>query len=411
MPTPIVIASLALSSPVAAEAVTAAAVSDRARYALWELLPLGLDDETADILLAMLRSELFEIAGDRLVLSPQAIEPGLRRRVDACEDRVACLAEASGAFGADRVIYGVVTNLGDHYSMSLKLLDTRLRRVIGRETAQLSGARDQLLQQIEILLFKLVAPERLLGELALDIDLAGAEVLVDGESVGTTPLSPATVKLGEGKHSLKVTSPVIEDYFTFFDIHYGKTTRVSVDATRIREVRAELASAPVSIGPAGVALKAGYGANFGKVASPAFALEVSTGVPILARGLSVAVEVGYAWSESSGTVAGGERVTTSVRAMPLLVRTTYELPVAPAPYLCAGLGAAVVRREIASASSGRERATGAELAVAGGAGVLWRVGPGGALLEVTWTHTFADPDNVRGNVGGLRGVAGYRLEL
>lgn len=417
MSTPMVIGVVcALAAPAQAqEVINAAAVTtvqDKARYALWELLPLGLDDETATILLAMLRTELAEIVGERLVLSARAVEPGLRRRIDDCDDRVACLAEASGAFGADRVIFGVVTNLGDHYNMSLKLLDVRGRKVIGRETAQLSGERNQLLEQIEILLYKLIAPDRLLGELALEIDLAGAAVLIDGEEVGTTPLATPSLKLGEGKHSLKVSSPVIEDYFTFFDIHYGKTTHVSVDATHIKAVTAELESAPPPVGPIGVALKVGYSANFGKVATPAFAVEAGFGLPVLLRGLSFSIEAGYGWSDSElDARGGGESVSISVWSLPVLARVTYELPVSPTPYVCGSLGAAIVHREISSASSGRETEDGAELAFGGGAGVIVRLGPGGIIAEVTWTQTVGEQENIRGNLGGLRGVAGYRLEL
>jgi hypothetical protein len=409
-----------LAIPAAAqEVITATSVApankqDRTRYALWELLPLGLDDDTATALLGMLRGELKKIVGERLVLSARAVEPRLRKRVDDCEDKVACLAEASGAFGADRAIYGVVTNLGDHYNMNLKLLDVRSQSVVGRETAQLSGDSNQLLQQIEILLYRLIAPDRLLGELALDIvDLDGAEVEIDGNQVGTTPLTKPSIKLGEGKHSLKVSSPVIEDYFTFFDIHYGKTTHVKVDATHIRQLQAELEGAR-SVGPYGVGLKAGFSTNFGKVATPAFALELGTELPIVLRGLAFSVEVAYGWSETEATADGvDERVKTSVWSLPVMARFSYELPVDPAPYGFVSVGTAITYREISSPTSGREASGSADLAFGAGAGFIWRVGPGGFLAEVSWIQTkgMGDPESVRGNLGGLRGSAGYRLEL
>ena len=128
----------------AAEAISAAAVrapgvaaqpKSNLRYALWELVPLGIDEATANALLDMLRGELEKVVGDRLVLTARGVDPDVRHAVDDCDDKVACLVEATAAFGAHRAIYGVVSNIGNEYNMSLKLLDVRQRQVIATDIA------------------------------------------------------------------------------------------------------------------------------------------------------------------------------------------------------------------------------------------------------------------------------------
>jgi hypothetical protein len=386
---------------------------DRARYALWELLPLGLDEHTTVILSGMLRGELEELVGDRLVVSVRDIDSETRRRVDDCPQRIACMAEASGAFDAQRVVFGVVTNLGDNYNMGLKLLDVQRRKVVARQSSTLSGDRKQLLEQIRILLYKLVAPNRLLGELVLEMDLPGADVYIDGEHIGKTPLPKPTL-VGEGEHSLKVASPVTEDFLTFFTAYHGKPTRVVVNVKRIPVVEAEL-TRPLEqrVGPIEMAPKVGYVHNLGKVGSPVFVLEVACGVPVLVEHLALSIEGSFAWKEWKKRAAGAdEKVTTSLWSMPVVARLSYTVPIDPMLIsFGAGGGVALVNRAIASESSGRLVTRELEPAVSGALELGWGVGSGRLFIEVVYTHTLSANNEVTGNAGGLRVAAGYRFEL
>ena len=390
----------------------AAPESDKLRYALWELVPLGLDEGTADAMLDMLRGELAKIVGDRLVVSARAVEKDIRRAVDECTDRVACLADAAGAFGAQRAVFGAVTNLGDTYNMNLKLLDIGRREVVARETATLSGSRNQLLKQIQILLFKLIAPSQLLGHLALTIDVGGADVYIDGQKVGTTPLPQKLAPLPEGEHSLKVSAPQIEDYFTFFTVHYGKTTEITVDATHLKAVQASLAVTHRPLKPIILGAKVGYSSNLGKLTSPTVAIEIGGCLWALSEYLFVGMDVSYLRHESRAATTLGERVTTSLWSAPMVGWVGAEVPIGAWALLGrAGGGAALVGRSIKSSSSGHTGTRDVEPAFYGALGGSLKLGPGALLAETSYLHTLANDLAVSGSAGGLRGLLGYRLEI
>jgi hypothetical protein len=390
----------------------AAPTPDKTRYALWELVSLGLDTSTADAMLDMLRGEMQKVVGDRLVVSARAVEEDTRKAVDECDDKIACLAEATGAFGAQRAVFGVVTNLGDTYSMSLKLLDVKRREVIARESATLTGDRNQLLQQIEILLFRLIAPSRLLGNLTLNIDATGADVYVDGEKVGTTPLTQKLKPLSEGEHSLKVTAPRIEDYFTFFKVFYGKTTEVTVDATQLQQVQASLAATHRPLKPVILGVKIGYGSNFGKLSSPAVAIEAGGCIWALSEYLFVGAEASYLQHQTTARSVQGERVTTGIWSVPVVGWVGIEAPLSSgAVYGRAGAGAALVNRSVKSSDSGRTASRGAEPTFYGAGGGRLKLGPGAFIIEVSYTHTMADSVVAPGSAGGLKGLTGYGLEI
>jgi len=124
------------------------------------------------------------------------------------------------------------------------------------------------------------------GMLEINSTTSGAEVLVDGEVVGKTPLGK-TVRLRVGKHTLKMTLQGHTEYLDVFTIRRNKTTSLDIDllpyagvlqvTTNVEQARVFIdgefvGTAPVEkevlIGKRAVRVrKAGYYEYIGKVSS------------------------------------------------------------------------------------------------------------------------------------------------
>ncbi len=223
----------------------ARADTSRARqptYLLWGVLSLGVSDRAAELVRSMLEGELHRSVGGQLITQPEGLTDEVRQLVDACGGTTECIAEAGGALGVDRIIFGVVTSIGDLYNLKLKLIDVHSHKDISKAGTSFDGERSKMLEAMQVLLFELIDPARLKGFLALELPLDGATVFVDSLEVGHTPL-PAPITVEAGEHSLKITSPLMKDYFTFFTVYHEKTTTVRVDAEKVQALQAQLEAA------------------------------------------------------------------------------------------------------------------------------------------------------------------------
>ncbi|HSI03146.1 MAG: PEGA domain-containing protein [Myxococcota bacterium] len=232
----VVIAVLCGATPRAAEAAPLT-------YVLWETSGFGIEQETAQLIHEFLRTELRRTLGDHLITEARGLDDETRSRVNRCGATTACLGEAGAALGANRVIVGTVSLLGDAYSLTLKVVNTRTLKEDKRATTNLSGERAKMLEAMQKLIFEVVDTSQLTGTLLVDVGIEGASVWIDSREVGTTPLPRGVEGLSAGEHVLKLTSPLIKDYFTFFQIQPGKTTRVSVDTVQVAALQAELHAA------------------------------------------------------------------------------------------------------------------------------------------------------------------------
>ncbi len=87
------------------------------------------------------------------------------------------------------------------------------------------------------------------GSLIVNATTLGAEVFVDGERVGTTPLA-APLSLSADEHTLKVVKPGYAPLIDVIRVQRRKTTKIDVDLTpvaAILRVRASVAEARVFV--------------------------------------------------------------------------------------------------------------------------------------------------------------------
>ena len=173
----------------------------------------------------------------------QAKKPGLR----ACDGDAACLAELGKLVGADWVVYGEVGGLGDVQVVYLELIDVATARELRATTLQATsgedpdgGARGAAI--------RLVAPDRFVGSLDVDVDVPGAAIYVDGKRLARSPSPPLT--LAVGAHALRVTHPEFRDFVRFVDVPYDRAVNVPVALQQFPVVERDIESRGGTLPPA-----------------------------------------------------------------------------------------------------------------------------------------------------------------
>jgi PEGA domain-containing protein len=216
---PLILAALLLLSGAARATET---------YALFRLDPLGIAPEIVDQLQRILRVELQRVVGRELP-SERAVDEVIAAnpRLAACTADPTCLAPLARALKVTRVVAGNVGGLGDAYVVNLKLVDDGGKE-IRRVTATLTGSPAELIDEIRVAAFRLIAPERLVGNIAILSDVPKASVTLDGVTVGQTPLPGPLANLPVGVHKLAVEREGFTAFAEDVPVRFEKTTQVVV---------------------------------------------------------------------------------------------------------------------------------------------------------------------------------------
>lgn len=197
-------------------------------YALFRLDPLGIAPEIVDQLQHILRVELQRVVAHELP-SERAVNDAVAQnpRLANCTADPACLAPLARALKVTRVVAGNVGGLADAYVVNLKLVDDGGRE-LRRVTATLTGSPEELIDEIRVAAYRLIAPERLVGSIAILSDVPKATVTLDGNSVGQTPLPGPLTNLPTGVHKLAVEREGFTPFAEDVPVRFEKTTQVVV---------------------------------------------------------------------------------------------------------------------------------------------------------------------------------------
>lgn len=210
--------ALALVGPVAARSRRAVVVQP--------LKGLGVDHDTAGRLDEVLRAEIAKVPGVRLVGEARTLEAVGEA---PCGGQPACLSALAKRAGAATAIYGVVGALGEVQTLTLKAVDARSGKTVARVEDTLGGERAVLIEGLRAAAFRLLRPDLFTGSLDLRVPVEGAEVQVDGRTVGTTPLAGPVKDLAPGQHALKIVKKGFSDFDKFVQVRFQRTTVVTVD--------------------------------------------------------------------------------------------------------------------------------------------------------------------------------------
>ncbi|MBN1960375.1 MAG: PEGA domain-containing protein [Deltaproteobacteria bacterium] len=171
--------------------------------AVLELSGLGISDITKN-LEQYLRNSLATIEGIIIISQidiQMAMQDPRNRTIAQCGGRLDCAFKIGKLVSADVVILGSISGLGNSYSINLRALDVANKKEISRYQASVSG-RNQLIPEIRLAAYKLVAPDKIKGWLIIDIKTKGMTIEIDGVLIGTTPFTDPIDSLSPGKHKV-----------------------------------------------------------------------------------------------------------------------------------------------------------------------------------------------------------------
>jgi hypothetical protein len=204
------------------------AAADARGLAIFRIDPLGVDAQIVGRLEGLLRIELGRLA-DATLPTPDRIQkmlaanPGLQN----CTGEVGCLVRVGQLLGVDRVISGNVGGLAGSYVVNLKIVDVAAGKELQQIQEPISGDPDQLIEAVRVAAYGLVAPERLRGAVAVLADQPDADVYLDGEHAGKTPL-PTLHGLKVGLHVVRVSKGGYTDVIQRVQVRFQKTAQVVV---------------------------------------------------------------------------------------------------------------------------------------------------------------------------------------
>ena len=199
------------------------------KIAVWRFGALGIEPEIVQRLETLFRMEL-----DRLDKVPQPSRRDIERSITAAEQNCTgeekCLTAIGKRLGVDFVVTGTVGSLGDNYVLNIKVVDVATSKSQRIQSDPLRGSPDELIEGVRVAAYRLLAPQQINGALQIQTDLVGAEVTLDGKSLGKTPLANNGVlaKLSLGKHKLRVEAKGYDAFDSDVDVNFQKVSPVVV---------------------------------------------------------------------------------------------------------------------------------------------------------------------------------------
>lgn len=223
-------AALAVLAFVLATAFAAPASAASGRMAL---LPLATGQGAPEDVLRLegaLRASIESVSGRRLE-SPgstrELIESARGLGVDCRPSDLECLLKLAVLVGIDTLLVPSVSLGKDAFKLDLVLIDAASKGVARSVQHTISPHSETFGKDVEGVAVDLLAPERYVGTLAVTANVDGAEVKVDDEVVGHTPVE-AVANLSVGQHLVVVSKGGASPYASVVEVRYGTTTPVEV---------------------------------------------------------------------------------------------------------------------------------------------------------------------------------------
>ena len=171
------------------------------RVAVLELGTLGMSNDERRSLEGLLRNSIATIDGFTMVPVvdlQMALSDPRNFAVAQCGGGPDCAVQVGRLVGADRVVFGTLSTIGDAFSLNLRVMDTKSGKELSREQTRTSGNRNGLIPEVRLAAFRLVAPDRIRAYLEIVSPVDGVEIEVNGRNMGVTPLpEPLAVAPGD----------------------------------------------------------------------------------------------------------------------------------------------------------------------------------------------------------------------
>jgi hypothetical protein len=163
--------------------------------------------------------------------SRREIERAITGDQRECTGEEKCLGAIGKRLGVDVVVTGTVGALGDSYVLNITAVETATAKQLQRiQSDPLRGSPDELIEGVRVAAYKLLAPDQLHGSIQIQTDLVGAEVQLDGKTLGKTPLPQLGVIARQplGKHRLRVQAAGYAPFDEDVEVRFQKVSQVVV---------------------------------------------------------------------------------------------------------------------------------------------------------------------------------------
>jgi hypothetical protein len=147
------------------------------------------------------KSGWLQVVGPSEVLAK--LGPDATAQVAHCRDSVACYVGPGLRLGADRIVGGWIERAGNSYRFGLVNVDVKSSAAVARAAREVPIASRRIRADVVAAAGPLLRGEAAgTGTLAIATDSPGAEVRIDDQVAGRTPLE---TKLSAGKHKVEVS--------------------------------------------------------------------------------------------------------------------------------------------------------------------------------------------------------------
>ena len=152
-----------------------------------------------------------------------------------------CLAEIGQALDAQRIVTGALDLIGSSYMVTMSEIDAKTLEPMARVQERTSQDENALVDAVTRLASEMLAKSKVggagrvmgnAGSLEISSDPRGAEVLLGGEKMGTTPTRIDNLAAGEQK--LRLLRTDYEPIEVDVPIHPGGTTKVDAELRILR---------------------------------------------------------------------------------------------------------------------------------------------------------------------------------
>jgi hypothetical protein len=198
------------------------------QYLFWHLLPAaGSTPELATKVEKSLR-HFFEKQKPGMLMDAMTMDSLIlvegNEKFLRCGTGPACISGLGELAGIPWVIAGEVHLTGGRVVTELVLVDTAKKAVVSRAAVESGGPPQHAhMEELSVAMFE---PEQYRGSLELSCAVEGAEVILDGEKVGSTPLGEPLARITAGKHKLEVKKLGHQSFSREIRINMGETKRV-----------------------------------------------------------------------------------------------------------------------------------------------------------------------------------------
>ncbi len=213
-------------------------IEGRKTVAVLPIQAIEIPEELRTSIEAAILTEIDE-AGGLAALSPDDVraradvlgDHGFTRpfTAESCGGNIQCLATAGRYARAHYALDTRVSGVGGTVKIAMRLFDTQEQRERTRVAEVVSETDEkERARQLHRMSVQLLQPDTYVGSLRLECDEAGAEVYLNDELVGSTPLDERIQNLPAGPYIMRVSKEGFSDVYQFVDVAYRNVTTYKV---------------------------------------------------------------------------------------------------------------------------------------------------------------------------------------